>query len=405
MERGMTRTPTARQRLNSRLFRAVHRRNLIYNTCWEDPRLDREALALGPDDRLMVITSAGCNALDYLLAGCGEVNAVDVNPIQNALLELKVACARSLDHESFFALFGKGRTPLARALYFDAARQHLSTPARDYWDRHIDFFLGKGWRRSFYYRGTSGLVAKLILTNAHLLHRLRDPIERLLDARDLGEQREIYHREIRDRIWTPWLKWFLSRSLTLSLIGVPWPQRDQIVEQYPGGVARFIRDSLEAVLCELPFHDNYFWRVYLQGHYTSDCCPEYLKKHNFDRLRTLLPRLRVHTGTVTDMLRRQEPGLSRFVLLDHMDWMSCHDPDGLVAEWNAILEKARPGARIIFRSAGLRVTFLDHLRVHHRGCELELGGLLRYNPSQAAALHARDRVHTYGSFHIADLPA
>ena len=122
----MIRTNTAQDKLNTRIFRAVHRRNLIYNTCWEDPALDRQALDLGADDRLMVITSAGCNALDYLLAGCGEVNAVDVNPIQNALLELKTAACRTLDYDSFFSLFGKGRSPYARQMYFDSIRPVLS---------------------------------------------------------------------------------------------------------------------------------------------------------------------------------------------------------------------------------------------------------------------------------------
>ena len=60
--------------------------------------------------------------------------------------------------------------------------------------------------------------------------------------------------------------------------------------------------------------------------------------------------------------------------------------------------------RAIFRSAGLRVRYLDPLRVHFRGRETALGGLLRYHRDLAAELHARDRVHTYGSFYIADLP-
>ena len=87
-----------------------------------------------------------------------------------------------------------------------------------------------------------------------------------------------------------------------------------------------------------------------------------------------------------------------------MDWMDFNNPEGLVDEWNAILERARPGARAIYRSAGLKVSYLDHLRVRYRGQEAELGGLLRQNPDLAAELHARDRVHTYGSFYIADLP-
>jgi S-adenosylmethionine-diacylglycerol 3-amino-3-carboxypropyl transferase len=395
---------SARQKLDSRIFKAIHNRNLIYNTCWEDPALDRVALNLSAADRMMVITSAGCNALDYLLAGAGEVNAVDVNPIQNALLELKRAAILGLDYSSFFELFGQGRTPQARQMYGDCLRRHLSPRARAYWDKRIVFFLGRGWRKSFYYRGTSGLLAKLVLMNAHVLHRLRKPIQELLQAKTIEQQRTIYEERIKPRFWTPWLRWFMSRSFTLTLLGVPWPQRDQITTQYPGGVSQFIRDAVETVVCELPFHDNYFWRVYFQGFYTFDCCPEYLKRDNFERLRALMPRLHIHTMTVTDYLRQAEPGLTRFVLLDHMDWMSASNLPALAEEWNALLASAAPGARAIFRSAGLRVNYLDHLKVQHRGRQHDLGDLLRYHPDLAARLHARDRVHTYGSFHIADLP-
>lgn len=400
----MTTRLSTRQKLNNRIFKVVHHRNLIYNTCWEDPALDRVALNLGEKDRVVVITSAGCNALDYLLAGAGEVNAVDVNPIQNALLELKRAAVLGLDHASFFELFGHGSTPQARQMYHDALRPQLSDTARTYWDKHIGFFVGKGWRKSFYYRGTSGLLAKLVLVNMHLLHRLRAPMEELLAAQTIDQQRDIYETKIKKRIWTPWLRWFMSRSFTLTLLGVPWPQRDQITTQYPGGVSQFIRDSLEAVVCQLPFKDNYFWRVYFQGFYTPECCPEYLKRENFDKLRTLLPRLKIHTTTVTDYLKSAEPGLTRFVLLDHMDWMSSVNPQALVDEWDAILASAAPGARAIFRSAGLKVNYLDHLEVTVGGRKKDLGSLLTYQPELAAQLHQRDRVHTYASFYIADLP-
>ncbi len=117
------------QRLHSVMFRAVHGNHLVYNTCLEDPALDRVALQLRPDDRLLVITSAGCNALDYLLTGPAEVNAVDINPRQSALLELKVAGIRALDHASFFALFGRGFAPDARHVYRESLRPLLSEPA------------------------------------------------------------------------------------------------------------------------------------------------------------------------------------------------------------------------------------------------------------------------------------
>ena len=63
-------------------------RQLVYASCWEDPRIDRAALRIGPADTVLTITSAGCNALAYALDGPKHVYAVDLNYRQNALLEL-----------------------------------------------------------------------------------------------------------------------------------------------------------------------------------------------------------------------------------------------------------------------------------------------------------------------------
>ena len=73
-------------RIDQKIFDAIYSRALIYNTCWEDPAVDRLALDLRPDDSLLVITSAGCNVLDHVLTGPRRIHAVDANPRQNALL-------------------------------------------------------------------------------------------------------------------------------------------------------------------------------------------------------------------------------------------------------------------------------------------------------------------------------
>ena len=98
---------TVRDRIDQSVFNAIYSRSLVYNTCWEDPAVDRQALALTPDDTMLVITSAGCNVLDYALAGPRRIHAVDANPRQTALLELKLAGIRRLGFDDFFALFGK----------------------------------------------------------------------------------------------------------------------------------------------------------------------------------------------------------------------------------------------------------------------------------------------------------
>ncbi len=156
----------------------------------------------------------------------------------------------------------------------------------------------------------------------------------------------------------------------------------------------------------LPIQDNYFWRVYITGRYTRQCCPEYLQEENFAALKQgLADRVHVHTNSVEGFLRSTDVDFSRFVLLDHMDWLSTHRFPLLESEWQAILERATGGARILWRSGGLSTDFVDRVHVTREGRLGPLSELLTYNTELAHELHARDRVHTYGSFYIADLAA
>ena len=391
--------------IGNQSFSAVHQRHLIYNTCWEDPRIDRAALQLTAEDTLLVITSAGCNALDYVLESPRSVIAVDMNRLQNALLELKIAAIRGLGFDDFFQVFGRGSHPNWKSLYFDAVRPILDEPYRQIWDRRIDFFDGTTRRGSFYFRGTSGWFAWMVNCYLRRLHGMRDAIAEILDADSVERQREIYNRRRLDELlWSKPLRWALRRDCTLALLGVPRSQRDQIDHFYPGGIGEFIQDRIEAVFKHLPLRDNYFWRVYLTGEYTPECCPEYLKPQNFQRLKGgLVDRIQVYTNTVEGFLQQHDQPISRFVLLDHMDWLYERFPQQLASEWQAILDHAARRTRILWRSAALRVEFVDPLIVNLGRQRVQVGELLRYDTDLANELHARDRVHTYGSFSVADM--
>ncbi|MDX1961901.1 MAG: BtaA family protein [Pirellulales bacterium] len=386
-----------------RCFHWVHGSNLVYNACWEDPRLDRVALQLGPADTVAVITSAGCNALDYVLQSPRAVYTIDMNPRQNALLELKLAGIRALDYETFFRMFGQGKVANPRQVYEQQLRRHLSPVSQKYWDRFHYFFSGRGFRPSFYFHGTAGAFARGMNFYIDRLVRLRGPVQDLLAAGSVAEQRDIYERQIKPVFWSKPLRWALGRNSTLSMLGVPPPQVKQ-VEKHFGGIAGFMQSCVEAVFAELPIADNYFWRVYLTGSYTPDCCPEYLKPENFAKLQGgLVDRVRPYTGTVEEFLLQHPEPLTRLILLDHMDWLSTHRTDLLRSEWQAIVERAAPGARILWRSGGLETPFVDEQIVQVHGRNVKVGELLTYNKPLAEELHRQDRVHTYGCFNIAEL--
>jgi S-adenosylmethionine-diacylglycerol 3-amino-3-carboxypropyl transferase len=166
-----------------------------------------------------------------------------------------------------------------------------------------------------------------------------------------------------------------------------------------------VRDAVAYVARELPLRENYFWQLYFRGGHTRECCPEYLTPHGFAALKGgLAQRIVTHTTTITEFLQETDERISRYVLLDHMDWMSSYYPEALAEEWDAILDRAAPGARVLFRSAHASPAYLEQVNVLHRGRLRRLTELVRFHPEWASELSRRDRVHTYAGFHIADLP-
>lgn len=392
--------------ISGHVFKLIHRKNLVYNCCWEDPRLDRVALSLRPTDTIAMITSAGCNALDYALECPKQVHAVDVNFRQNALLELKIAAIRALQFDDFFDIFGRGRSNNFRYIYRTALRSQLSQVSRDFWDHRTNYFTGQGKRGSFYYRGTSGLFARALRSYLDSKPRVREAIDEMFAASSVHEQSQVYF-SIRGAVWSRLVRWLLGRDSALAMLGVPRSQRVHLERSYPGGIAKFIEDCIETVFTKLPLKDNYFWRLYVYGEYSPTCCPEYLKEDKFYILKNgPVDAIQTYTSTMTQFLREHDQPVSRLVLLDHMDWLNTPARRPVLeSEWQAIVDRADESTRIIWRSAGIDGRFVDSLTIEADGRHRRLVELLNYQTELASQLHLQDRVHTYGSFCIADLVA
>jgi S-adenosylmethionine-diacylglycerol 3-amino-3-carboxypropyl transferase len=376
--------------LQERLFGLIHENRLIYNTCWEDPRLDRDLLGLSPESTVVAITSAGCNVLDYLLDGPAAIHAVDVNFRQNAVLSLKMALFEAGDFRTLFSLFGEGGDLGYRDIYA-SLRAFLPVWAQTFWDNKIGYFNPKGLRRSFYWRGASGDFA-WAFNSMMLQGKKKNLALALLEANSLEEQQRCYER-IEPELFSRGISWLLRQPGTMAFIGVPSAQLRLIEGQYPGGLGCFVQDKLRQVFTHVPIQDNYFWQVYLTGSYTTDCCPSYLEPKNFPTLRHRLDRINIHTATVTEFLQAHPGVYSHFVLLDHQDWLAWNDIQALLAEWRQIFQNSRPGTRILLRSAGSDLSFLPKI----------VTAKLRFFPELTQPLHPMDRVGTYGSLHLAEV--
>lgn len=375
-------------RVRDNVFSQIHASNLVYNTCWEDPRIDRQLMALDGESQVVMITSAGCNALDYLLDNPQSIHCIDMNPRQNALLALKLALFRNGSHDDLYGFFGRGTHLQARELYYSQLRDDLTPEARPYWDKHIGFFHPQPNGRTFYYRGSSGTFAWYFRQYLQGNRKGRAQVEQLLQARSLEAQKEAYE-VLEKRVLHPFVAWIMNRHMTMSMLGVPRAQRRLILDQYPGKLSGFLRDALRRVFTELPVQDNYFWQVYLRGYYTSECCPEYLRPAAFDTVWANQHRIHHYTTTIADFLKRYPGRYTHYVLLDHQDWLAAHDEKALEEEWQLILANSRPGTKILLRSAALEIDFLPEF-VHQQ---------VEVKPIDPR-LHHADRVGTYASAYM-----
>ncbi len=391
-------------KIKNYFFNKLHGSKLIYNTCWEDPQVDKLALNLNQDSKIVVITSAGCNALDYLTSSGGKVFAVDMNSKQNALLELKVAAARVLSYEDYFSMFGEGILSNYKIVYYSQLRKLLSADAALFWDKKIKYFSDSGWRNCLYFHGASGFFAKLINFYIDKIIFARNVVNEMLAAKSIEKQRKIYFTKLKPRFWNKAIQKIVTQNFILTLLGVPYSQRKFLEDNYASGLKGYIEDCLDFVFGKCLLKNNYFWRVYLTGGYTRNCCPEYLKYENYLKIRNgLWQNLSIKTASLVDFLNESQEMFSHFVLLDHMDWLVEDKKHILDAEWQAITEKSIYNSRIIWRSASNSSGILDKIEVTKQNRKIKITDSLKLDYELAENLGTQDRVHTYAGFFIANM--
>lgn len=372
------------------VFRQVHTKNLVYNTCWEDPRCDRQLLQLNQDSEVVMITSAGCNALDYLLDDPKKINCIDMNPRQNALLELKKSSFQNASYAEHWAMFGNGVMPEFDTFYPEKLRSTLPDFAKEYWDDNWKYFNGKGIRKSFYHFSTSGTLAWIFNKYLKTRKKLYRQIKHIFEVGSLEEQTKIYNR-IESKIANKLVEFVVNRNLTMSMVGVPRSQQLLFAKKYERGAMGFIQECLRKVFTQIPTHDNYFYRLYLDGKYTKTCCPSYVEEQNFEVLKDRIDQIQTHTCTISAFLKNNPGKYSHYILLDHQDWLAANNIPVLEEEWQLILANSRPGTRILLRSAAHHVDFFPQFVLDAVEFEQEL----------TAKTHGEDRVGTYASVYLA----
>jgi S-adenosylmethionine-diacylglycerol 3-amino-3-carboxypropyl transferase len=245
--------------------------------------------------------------------------------------------------------------------------------------------------RNFY---RSGLLGSFIGAS-HLVARLHgaDP-RKLLQARTLDEQRRIFERDLAPLFSRRAVRWLVNRPASLYGLGIPPAQYKALIGEIDAGMADVLRQRLERLACGFPLAENYFaWQAFGRryappGH---GALPPYLERANFEAIRDHASRVSIHHASLADHLGASpDKSLDRYVLLDAQDWMNDAQLNAL---WREITRTARPGARVIFRTAAKPSLLPGRL-------DDALLSRWQYQADLSRELTARDRSAIYGGFHL-----
>lgn len=304
----------------------------VYNQIWEDPRVDLEALQLDENSRVLTISSGGCNALNYLLAGPRSVTAVDLNRHHVYLLNLKLAALLYLpDHESFFAFFGVGKTPEAINLYNRFIAPNLDHETRNFWESNS--FAGRlihGKRIAFFKNGglydhsRNGFFLKFFHRYARFLGC--EP-SKIVEAKTPEEQAAVFDYQI-DPFFNNFVFRFIGRlPVTMFGLGIPPQQYEELKKELngEGTIIDIYRERVRRLACDFPIGENYFaWQAFARKYDTDKriAVPEYLKAENYEPLKSNAGKLTTRIDSITRVIRSNPAGtFNRFVFLDAQDWM------------------------------------------------------------------------------------
>ncbi|HPW17840.1 MAG TPA: DUF3419 family protein [Candidatus Aminicenantes bacterium] len=243
---------------------------VLYASCWEDPQLDRAAFAIGRDDVVFSITSGGCNALAFLLDDPRKVIALDVNPHQNHLLELKMAAFRTLAHGEALEFFGVRPCSRRVAIYRRRLRSALSTGAARFWDGRP-----KEVARGIIHAGRYERYMRLLRRTVVAGLGKRRLVERLFEAESPAERETLYREKWLGLRWKFLTKVMLSRRLNVLLFDrafFAYLDRDF-------SFGRHFAAKAERALVRLPIKENYFLAYILLGRYYHErFLPPYLRR-------------------------------------------------------------------------------------------------------------------------------
>jgi S-adenosylmethionine-diacylglycerol 3-amino-3-carboxypropyl transferase len=294
-----------------------------YYTCWEDFLLIQKALQINHNDVIFSITSGGCNILNFLVYNPKRILAVDYNPYQNYLLELKIEAIKNFSYQQFLQFTGV--TPSKeRELLYGRIRNNLSKDARTIWDSN-----------SYAIKNGVLHVGEQNVKNIGKFLRFlkgRDTIEKFFYCGKIEEQTDYFYKHVYGFPWRLYQGYTYKDYVVKLALCLRAIREYRYRRKRAAGYFRYIQkihypknhlEKIEYVFTKIPIKYNHFASLILLGSYINEVCyPPYLKKENYEILKQRVDRIEIESSPVLETLKKfPDSYFTKFNLSNIFDWV------------------------------------------------------------------------------------
>ena len=324
------------KKLKSQFAESVDPDLIAYSTLWEDHYVLAKALDIKSNDNILSITSAGCNVLSMLLENPRSITAIDLNPSQTAFFKLKLAGIKYLEHENFLKLFGYIPSTIAWDIYKEL-EDCIDIDTREYFDERKEYFitgLCHCGKLEKYFRG---FAHKLISSLAN-----PSEIDTILKMSSLEDQKENLAKLFTPEFNQAFLDYFDQSNQ--SQHGRDQEKYKHVKEE---NIANCLLERFKESANTTLLANNFYTQYLLTGNYLSiDNSYPYLQKENFEKLKTLIHKVKVVTEEIEKhMLSCPHGEYTKANLSDIFEYMSQEDADLLLTQ---IAKQMKTGSRLAY---------------------------------------------------------
>jgi S-adenosylmethionine-diacylglycerol 3-amino-3-carboxypropyl transferase len=321
---------------------------LSYSFGNEDWQTEHKALQIQPNDTVLCVTASGDMPLNLLTKELKEIVAVDANPLQNALFELKRVALSKLAYLDYIAFLGVNPTQNRLQMYSLIAKD-LDPMARAFWE-----ILHKKIEHGVLYEGC---IEKLCKVAATCMRKFRGKkIDVLFSMHDVKQQKEFVSCHWHTYFWKKAWQIALHPFITRNFIKDPglYEHIDPKVH-----VGNQLYEKLHSYLNKNLARESVLLSLLFKGEVDPDSFPPYLTEKGVEKIKKQVDKARFCTDDLVSYVTKAAPdSFDCFSVSDVASYLNKEQFNLLV---EGIYRSAKPGARFCIRQFLSSHTLPSHL--------------------------------------------